>query len=141
MAEALGVASSVIAVVDLSAKVLSLFLQYSREVKNAKDDIDRLHKEVAAYQNTTEKLKALLEEPRGRELKTSQQLLSVIEDGRLKLDQLEQQLQPPTHRKVMSRFGARAFKWPFKSKDVEAAIQNLERCRGNVSLALNIDQT
>ncbi|KAH7201200.1 hypothetical protein DER44DRAFT_436785 [Fusarium oxysporum] len=140
MAEALGVASSVIAVVDLSAKILSLCLQYSREVKNAKDDIDRLHKEVAAFQNTTEKLKALLEEPRGRELKTSQQLLSVIEDGRSKLEKLEQQLQPPTHRKVMSRFGARAFKWPFESKDVEGTIRNLVRCRENISLALNIDQ-
>ncbi|GKU04331.1 hypothetical protein FLAG1_07048 [Fusarium langsethiae] len=121
MAEALGVASSVIAVVDLSAKVLSLCLQYSRE-------------------STTEKLKALLEEPRGRKLKTSQQLLSVIEDGRSRLKKLEQQLQPPTHRKVMSRFGARAFKWPFECKDVEGAIQNLERCRGSISLALNIDQ-
>ncbi|EXL39972.1 hypothetical protein FOCG_17422 [Fusarium oxysporum f. sp. radicis-lycopersici 26381] len=141
MAEALGVASSVIAVVDLSAKILSLCLQYSREVKNAKDDIDRLHKKVAAFQNTTEKLKALLEEPRGRELKTSQQLLSVIEDGRSRLEKLEQQLQPPTHRKVMSRFGARAFKWPFECKDVEGIIQNLVRCRENISLALNIDQT
>ncbi|KAG8664912.1 uncharacterized protein FPOAC1_012889 [Fusarium poae] len=63
MAEALGIASSIIAVVDLSAKVLSLCLQYSREVKNAKDDIDRLHDEVAAFQNTTEKLEALLKEP------------------------------------------------------------------------------
>ncbi|KAF5696817.1 heterokaryon incompatibility protein het-E-1 [Fusarium globosum] len=144
MAEALGVASSVIAVVDLSAKILSLCLQYSREVKNAKDDIDRLHKEVAAFQNTTEKLKALLEEARGRELKTSQQLLSVIEDGRSRLEKLEQQLQPPTHRKVMSRFGARAFKWPFECKDVEGIIQNLgtmaEPTRARFSVILqNVD--
>ncbi|ENH73556.1 hypothetical protein FOC1_g10001095 [Fusarium oxysporum f. sp. cubense race 1] len=41
----------------------------------------------------------------------------------------------------MSRFGVRALKWPFESKDVEGTIQNLERCRGNISLALNIDQT
>jgi hypothetical protein len=35
MAEVLGVASSVIAVVDLSANVLSLCFQYSQAVKNA----------------------------------------------------------------------------------------------------------
>ncbi|EGU73724.1 hypothetical protein FOXB_15762 [Fusarium oxysporum f. sp. conglutinans Fo5176] len=136
MTETLGVASSVIAVVDLSAKVFSLCLQYSREVKNAKDDIDRLHKEVAAFQDTTEKLKALLEEPRGRELKASQQLLSAIEDGHSMLGRLEHQLRPSTGRKAMRRFGVRALKWPFESKDVEGTIQNLERCRGNVSDAI-----
>ncbi|RKK41133.1 hypothetical protein BFJ66_g11163 [Fusarium oxysporum f. sp. cepae] len=141
MAEALGTASSVIAVVDLSAKVFSLCLQYSREVKNAKDDIKRLCKEVAAFQDTTEKLKALLEGPRGKELKTSQQLVSAIEDGHSTLGRVEQRLRPSTGRKAMSRFGMRALKWPFESKDVEGTIEKLERCRGNISLALNIDQT
>ncbi|RKK75904.1 hypothetical protein BFJ68_g18070 [Fusarium oxysporum] len=141
MAEALGVASSVIAVVDLSAKVFSLCLQYSREVKNAKNDIGRLRKEVVAFQDITEKLKALLEEPRGKELKASQQLVSAIEDGHSTLGRLEQRLQPSTGRKAMRRFGVRALKWPFESKDVEGAVQNLERCRGSISLALNIDQT
>ncbi|KAM0185994.1 hypothetical protein ACHAPI_011898 [Fusarium lateritium] len=141
MAEALGVASSVIAVVDLSAKVFSLCLQYSREVKNAKDDIEGLRKEVATFQDTTEKLKALIDGPRGRELKASQHLVYAIEDGHSTLGKLEQQLRPSTGRKAMSRFGMCALKWPFESKDVEGTIQNLERCRGNISLALNIDQT
>ncbi|KAH7200625.1 hypothetical protein BKA60DRAFT_469988 [Fusarium oxysporum] len=141
MVEALGVASSVIAVVDLSAKVFSLCLQYSREVKNAKDDIKSLYKEVAAFQDTTEKLKALLEGPRGKELKASQQLVSAIEDGHSTLGKVEQRLRPSTGRKAMSRFGMRALKWPFESKDVEGTIEKLERCRGNISLALNVDQT
>ncbi|EGU72238.1 hypothetical protein FOPG_19714 [Fusarium oxysporum f. sp. conglutinans race 2 54008] len=141
MAEALGVASSVIAVVDLSAKVISWCVRYAKDVKSAKDDIEKLHQEVAAFQDTTKKLKALVEGPCGKELSASQQLVSTIEDGRSRLEKLEQQLQPPTHRKVMSRFGARAFKWPFEYKDVEETIQNLLRCRENISLALNIDQT
>nr|CEG03949.1 unnamed protein product [Fusarium acuminatum CS5907] len=141
MAEALGVASSVIAVVELSVKVLSLCLQYSREVKNAKDDIERLRKEVATFKATADELKALLKGPHGKELKTSRQLVSVIEDGHSTLGKLEQRLQPSTSRKAMSRFGMRTLKWPFESKDVEGTIQNLERCRGNISLALNIDQT
>ncbi|KAI1013595.1 hypothetical protein LB504_013201 [Fusarium proliferatum] len=141
MAEALGVASSVIAVVDLSAKVFSLCLQYSREVKNAKDDIERLRKEVTAFQDTIKKLQTLVEGHRGKELSASQQLKSAIDDGRSKLESLEQQLQPSTGRKTMSRFGLRALKWPFESKDVERTIQNLVRCRENISLALIIDQT
>jgi hypothetical protein len=141
MAEALGVASSVIAVVDLSAKVFSLCLQYSREVKNSKGDIERLRKEVATFQDTTEKLKALLEGPRGRELKASQHLVYAIEDGYSTLGKLEQRLQPSTSRKAMSRFSMRALKWPFESKEVKGTIEDLERCRGTISLALNIDQT
>ncbi|CEI70942.1 unnamed protein product [Fusarium venenatum] len=141
MAEALGVASSVIAVVELSVKVLSLCLQYSREVKNAKDDIERLRKEVASFKATADELKALLEGPHGKALKTSQQLVSVIENGHSTLGKLKQRLQPSTGRKAMSRFGMRALKWPFERKDVEGTIQNLEHCRTNVSLALNIDQT
>ncbi|KAI3572621.1 hypothetical protein IWW34DRAFT_637073 [Fusarium oxysporum f. sp. albedinis] len=141
MAEALGVASSVIAVVELSVKVLSLCLQYSREVKNAKDDIEKLRKEVATFKVTADGLKALLETPHGKELKTSRQLVSVIEDGHSTLGKVEQRLRPSTGRKAMSRFGMRALKWPFESKDVQGTIQDLERCRGNISLALNIDQT
>ncbi|KAJ4041197.1 hypothetical protein NW753_010605 [Fusarium oxysporum] len=141
MAEALGVASSVIAVVDLSAKVLSLCLQYSREVKEAKDDIERLRKEVATFEATAEELKALLEGPRGTELKASQQLVSAMEDGYTMLGKLEQRLRPSTGRKAMSRFGVPALKWPIESKDVKGTIQNLERCRGNISLMLTIDQT
>ncbi|PTD02375.1 hypothetical protein FCULG_00012071 [Fusarium culmorum] len=134
MAEALGVASSVIAVVDLSAK-------YSQAVKNAKDDIEKLGKEVAAFRATTEELKTLIDGPRSQELKASQQLRFAIEDGRSRLEKLEQQLQPSTGRNRMSRFGLRAFKWPFESKDVKGTIEDLERCRENISLALNIDQT
>ncbi|KAM0293720.1 hypothetical protein ACHAPM_011520 [Fusarium culmorum] len=141
MAEALGVTSSVIAVVDLSAKVFALCLQYSREVKNAKDDIEKLGKEVAAFQTTTEELQTLIDGPHGQELKASQQLKAAIEDGRLRLEKLEQQLQPSTGRKRMSRFGLRALKWPFESKEVKGTIENLQHCRGNISLALNIDQT
>ncbi|EXL39771.1 hypothetical protein FOCG_17623 [Fusarium oxysporum f. sp. radicis-lycopersici 26381] len=141
MAEALGVASSVIAVVDLSAKVFSLCSQYSREVKNAKDDIERLREEVATFQAATKKLQILVEGPRGKELSASRKLKSAIEDGLSRLESLQQQLQPSTGRKTMSRFGLRALKWPFESKDVERTIQNLERCRGNISFALNMDQT
>ena len=141
MAEALGVASSIIAVVELSAKVLSPCLQYSREVKNAKNDIERLSEEVVTFQATTKKLQALIEGPRGKELKASQHLKSAIEDGRLRLENLEKQLQPSTGRKTTSRFGLRALKWPFKSEEVKGIIEDLKRCRGTISLALTIDQT
>ncbi|KAH6988788.1 hypothetical protein BKA56DRAFT_512722, partial [Ilyonectria sp. MPI-CAGE-AT-0026] len=141
MAEALGVASSVIAVVDLSAKVFSLCLQYSREVKNAKDDIERLRKEVADFKTTAEQVQKLLKGPRGQQLEASQQLDSAINGGHATLEKLAQELEPSKGRKAMTRFGIRALKWPFDSKGIEDTIQHLARCRGIILLALSVDQT
>ena len=55
MAEALGLAASVIAVIDLSAKVAAQCSEYYANVKNARDDIGRLQRE-------TQQLKATLEQ-------------------------------------------------------------------------------
>ncbi|KAG5802412.1 hypothetical protein H9Q74_013588 [Fusarium xylarioides] len=140
MAEALGVASSVFAVVELPTKVFSLCLQYSREVKNAKGDIERLREEVATFQTTAKELQTLVEGPRGKELKVSQQLTSAIEDGCSRLEDLEKRLQPSTGRKTIRRIGIRALKWPFESKEVKETIEDLGRCRGTISFALSIDQ-
>ncbi|KAH7116445.1 hypothetical protein EDB81DRAFT_819588 [Dactylonectria macrodidyma] len=46
MAEAVGLAISVIAIIDLSAKVATLCLQYSTAVRNAGDDITRLQRRL-----------------------------------------------------------------------------------------------
>jgi hypothetical protein len=40
--EGLGLAANVIAVIDLSAKVISWCYQYSKDVKNARADIEQL---------------------------------------------------------------------------------------------------
>jgi hypothetical protein len=46
MAEALGMASSVIAVVDLSAKVINSCVRYAQDVSHASEDKKRLAEEV-----------------------------------------------------------------------------------------------
>ena len=50
-----------IAVVDISAKVASLCFQYSVAVKDAKADIERLHRKVTDINNVLEKLQQLLD--------------------------------------------------------------------------------
>lgn len=141
MAETLGVASSLIAVVGLSAKVFSLCLQYSRDVKNAQSNIEGLREEVAGFKATTEQIQKLLKIPCGQQLQASRQLEFAINDGHATLQKLEQELEPSNSRKAISRFGIRALKWPFKSKDVDGYIQHILRSRENIMLALNVDQT
>ncbi|RYP80846.1 hypothetical protein DL770_006087 [Monosporascus sp. CRB-9-2] len=141
MAEGLGVAASVIAVVDLSAKVISLCSQYYRDVKNARNDITRLEREVSNLKHASKGVQQLLDEHKGAKLEVSQKFGDALTDGSSQLEKLEQQLSSKTIRQAMSRVGIRALKWPFESRDVDKIVQDLARCTQMISLGLQVDQT
>ncbi|KAF1948113.1 hypothetical protein CC80DRAFT_486595 [Byssothecium circinans] len=137
-------AASVIAVVDMSAKVASLCFQYSIEVKHAKGDIERLYRKVNETKNVLEKLQQLLRQDESQ-LSTTRTLLDPLQRCYQELkyleDNLKAKLEPGLGRKAMQRFGMRALKWPLTSKEVEKAVQNLEKYGNTFSLALQVDQT
>jgi DNA anti-recombination protein RmuC len=138
-------AASVIAVIDISAKVASLCFQYSVEVKHAKGDIERLHQKVNDIKNVLEKLRQLLGKQHKSQLSTIRSLLDPLQRCSQELERLEATLQaklkPSQSRKAMQRFGIRALKWPLTSKEVENAVRNLETYGNTFSLALQVDQT
>src|SRR4051794_27335198 len=111
--EALGVLANVIAVVELSAKVLSLCMQYSLAVKDAKSDIMRLQIEIMSLDGVLGKFKQLLEGPDGTKLSASQKLDDTLDECSLQLEYLLKTLDPGKGRKAMSRIRLRALKWPF----------------------------
>jgi hypothetical protein len=137
--------ASVIAVVDISAKIASLCYQYSVEVKHAKGDIERLHRKVNDTKNVLEKLQQLLEKQDESQLSTTRTLPDSLQRCFQELTELEATLQaklePSGRRKAMQRFGFRALNWPFTSKEVEKTVQNLEKYEHTFSLALQVDQT
>jgi hypothetical protein len=143
--DGLGSAASVIAVLDLSAKVASLCFQYLNEVKNAKLDIERQRGELDRLSISIQGTRQLLESPNGARLQTSQRLRDGLDDCSSQLARLQTKLEKKLNAgaapKAMSRFGIRALKWPFESKDVDNTITTLERCRDMVSAALTIDLT
>lgn len=141
--EAVGSAASIIAVIELSAKVASLCLQYSSAVKNARSDVERLQGGLEGLKTTLQGAQRLLESPNGRRLQTSQCLQDGLLDCSSQLSQLrsrlEEKLNPGSARKAMSRFGFRALKWPFESKEIDSIISNLERYRDTLSAGLAVD--
>ncbi|RYP16410.1 hypothetical protein DL766_009126 [Monosporascus sp. MC13-8B] len=141
MAEGLGVAASAIAVIELSAKVASLCLQYSKDVKHAEEDIIRIHEEIIRLKNISKEVQNLVNSPRGAKLEASQKLGDTLKDSQSRLERLDHELTPSKGRQAMKQFGLRALKWPFKSKDVEKIIQDLTRCTQMISLSLQVDQT
>ncbi|KAF2650905.1 hypothetical protein K491DRAFT_113823 [Lophiostoma macrostomum CBS 122681] len=138
-------AASVIAVIDISAKVASLCYKYSVEVKHAKDDIERLHRKVNDTKTILEKLQQLLDKQGKSQLPATNTLLDPLQRCSQELERLEATLQaklkPSGHRKAMRQIGLRALKWPLKSKEVEKTVQNLEKYGHTFSLALQVDQT
>jgi hypothetical protein len=59
----------------------------------------------------------------------------------LELVQVQNRLDPGKARKAMRRFGLRALRWPFDSKEVSGIISNLERYSQTIMWCLQIDQT
>jgi len=139
--EGLGAAASIIAVIELSAKVASLCFQYSVAVKHAEKDITRLQKEVKNLTDVLEEVQELLDSSGGASLSTSQKLLEALNDCSSQLQKLDKRLQPDKIHKAMGRLRIRALKWPLESKEVDKIITRLERFKQAFSLALQVDQT
>ena len=139
MAE-IGLAASVIAVIDLSAKVASWCSEYYDNVKNAKDDIERLQGQTQRLKETLEYVQSLCDSPNGAKLHASQHLRDGVKDCEIYLTQLGGKLAPRTRQKAMSRYGIRALRWPFRSNEVEGIIEKLSKCRDNISFHLQVDQ-
>ena len=134
-------AASIIAVVDISAKVASLCFQYSVAVKDAKRDIERLQKKVIDIKNVLEEVQKLLDKEDKSQLSTTRTLLDLLEECHQQLQGLKAQLEPSRRRKAMQQFGFRAVKWPFTSKQVEKMVASLEQYEHTFSLAFQVDQT
>ena len=139
MAEALGVAASIITLVDVSAKVGKLCFQYYQGVKSAKDDIARLRKEATQINDVLTEVQGLLTGPDGAVLKSSQKLKAALDECKTQLTVIETRLGTGIQRKEMGRFGWRSLKWPFLTDEVNRVIDNLINCRGTFLLALHAD--
>jgi len=139
--DGLGAAASVVAVVELSAKIASLCVEYSRAVKHAKDDIERLRREVGSLAEFLRELQQFLDGPHNAQLSTSPILCDALKSCRSQLTELEKKLNPGKRQKAMSRVGLRVLKWPFESKDVNKIVDELNRHKQTVSVALQLDQT
>ncbi|KAI9862795.1 MAG: hypothetical protein M1813_004291 [Trichoglossum hirsutum] len=133
-------AASVIAVIDISAKILSLCFQYSVAVKDAKKDIECIQGKVTDIKAVFEKIKQLLDGQDRARLSTTHRLSDSLKECFRGLEELKAELEPGKARKAMGRFGVRALKWPFTSKQIEKIISGLERYEQAFALALQVDQ-
>lgn len=137
--DGISAAASLINLVEISARVLSLTVEYSTQVKNAKEDIARFRLELEAFIKVLRSLKELAQ-TEATQLITFKSLAESIKQCELDLERSQKKLEPGRGRKAMSRYGVRALKWPFESRELHNLIGNLERYKSTFSTALNADQ-
>jgi hypothetical protein len=145
--EGLSVAASVIAVVDISAKIASICSQYIKDVKNAENDVRRLLQEANNLHAIAEDIKGLLNGPHSARLKSSQRLEAGLKDSLEKLRTLEKKLErldqklrlARTRHKFKARLGLTALKWPLSSQEVDKDVENITRYTQTLSLVLQQD--
>ncbi|KAM5527628.1 vegetative incompatibility protein HET-E-1 [Fusarium oxysporum f. sp. phaseoli] len=138
MAEALGITSSVIAVVELSAKVINWCVRYAQDVSHAKEEKKRLVDEVTRLNLASVNARELLCGPHGSRLKASHALYLATVNGQSQLRRIASQLAEGSDQGNIS---FEALKWPFKSNDLQTVIQDLHRCTEAIYSALEVDQT
>lgn len=134
-------AASVIAVIDIFAKIVSLCVQYSTDVKDAKNDIGRVQKKADAINRTLERIKQLLDSQDKTCPSATKSLFDSLQQCLKELKDLKLELEPGKTRRGMSRYGLRALKRPFKSKQVDKIVLNLSGYEQTFNLALQVDQT
>ncbi|KAL5624378.1 hypothetical protein BROUX41_004438 [Berkeleyomyces rouxiae] len=138
--EALGAATSVIAVIELAAKVGSLCFQYSKAVKNSTTEINQLRQEVTVLENVTKQVQEMLGKPEGQVLKQSESLDVVLQESNSKLKKLVQRLEPKSTSKWRIRV-TRALKWPFQREEVDGLVGDIQRYNETISHILQVHQT
>lgn len=138
--DGLSVAANVVAVIDVSVKVITLCSQYSKAVANARADIARLTTMVKGLKTTVDHVKALLEAPQGKSLSTSQSLQDQLAASQSILQELHNKLQPGLAASGSRRFWIRALKWPFSHGEIEAIMSKLEQYHRRIMDGLQIDQ-
>jgi hypothetical protein len=138
--EVIGAVASVIAVIDLSVKVGSILFQYSKDVKHAEADSQRLCDQLASLRHVSESLQLLLQGPHGARLQTSQSLVAALHGSRSQLEELKLKFDATKRRSKLSYIYIR-LKWPLESKEVEKIVKNLTGYTQIISSALQIDNT
>jgi ankyrin repeat domain-containing protein 50 len=140
--DGLSAAASVIAVIQMSVQVFNLCNDYFLAVKDARKDIKLLSDEVSSLHDVLENIAEMADSPSAAKLSTLDLLTKPdgpMELCQTELEMLKAKLDTGHGEGKMKRFGLRAWKWPFTSKDVKATLVIIGRQRDLLNLASTAD--
>ena len=130
---------TILAVITTCATILSHITGYYSNVKSAKQDRERLYKEVESLRHVLKNVHNLAEGPNASKVPVLSSYMK--ESCSLDIEYLETKLDPGKRGKVMKKLGIRALKWPFDKKEMDECINRVERHKNTISAAVGMDQT
>jgi hypothetical protein len=101
---------TIIAVIDMSAKITALCYQYSKAVKSAKDDIEPVQQKANDITLVLEKIRRLLDGHNKTRLSITLGLSDSLRECLGGLEELKVKLEPGEARKTINRVGLGALK-------------------------------
>jgi hypothetical protein len=137
--DALGATSGVIAVVQLAASIAKLCGGYIADVKDARQDIERLQQKASVLCDVLQRVADANNRHEQPALRLSADMLNAVDSCSENLEKLREKLQPKTRHRTMSKFGVRALKWPLSKSTVNEEVQWMEDYLVIFNTALQLD--
>lgn len=134
--DGLSAAASVGTIVEISGKIVSGCWKHFQKVKSARSDIERLRKEILAFQDVAKQLQDLLHGPQKEKLVIPEPVALSLKQCTEDLEILEERVQA----RKMLRFGIIALKWPLTSAEIDRTITSLERHESSFNTVFNLNQ-
>jgi hypothetical protein len=140
MADPLSITASIIAVIQVTSKVVSLCYDYRAGLKNAPKEIKQFTDEIVSFRDSLESILKLVEAEDEASTQLSTLKLFTKADGILltcksEMTELENDLKPATG----IRGVARSLKWPYAKAETEKRVERLGWLKSSLTLALATD--
>ena len=132
---------TIIAVATAATTVLSLLSKYAQDVKNAREDVERLLKQIEDIHSLLLRIETIATSPYSAKLPALDTALTAIKKTFSDIQELVEKLKPKTSKRLMSKVGLRALKWPFTKEEMASYIIRLESEKTSLTLALQADST
>lgn len=132
---------TIIAVATAATTVLSLLSKYAQDVKNAREDVERLLKQIEDIHSLLLRIETIAKSPYSAKLPALDTALTAIKKTFSDIQELVEKLKPKTSKRLMSKVGLRALKWPFTKEEMASYIVRLESEKTSLTLALQADST
>ncbi|KAI5842111.1 hypothetical protein DFP73DRAFT_108840 [Morchella snyderi] len=129
MAEIIGLAASIITLIELTGKVIALGSRYISAVKDAEQQMKMLCLELSALSDVLKSLGDLANKSNKLDV-----LRVPIQQCTEQMKELELQLRP-MKRRLMNRW-----KWPFDGEHTSKILESIERNKSLFSIALEAEQ-
>ncbi|KAF3207839.1 hypothetical protein TWF679_008170 [Orbilia oligospora] len=137
--EAVGAAASIIAIIELAAKLTKLCRGYVGDVKSAESDQIALYDRVLATGKLAEKVDSLIHGPDKDKLESSADLKDSLAKCLDILKELERKFKP---RGITTRLKKvmKSLKWPLDKAEVNKVIGNLKVLEDTIQFAIKVDE-